>query len=362
MKRLALIAAALLCFAVAVSASVKGEKLKADDEKITYIGRTQPELGSVSFDWSGTRAVVSFKGTCLSLQCISSVHDYFNVWVDGEQIPDPDSVFDVDDSGVQIKTVVSGLKMAEHRVIIQKRTEGEQGIATFLSFSTDGKFLQAEPLKDRVIEFVGDSYTCGYGTEGADRNEPFRASEENPSYTYADILGRFFDADVMHIAHSGRGVVRNWGGWKGPSMTDIYDRVLENRERVWDPQYTPDIVVIYLGTNDFSEGEQPSMRGWCDNYARLIAKIRSFYGAEVPILCISTESDELAPDYLKTALDKIADPNVRYMFMTPGVHNYESDLGSSWHPKYSGHLKWASVIAPYISTATGWEMQQKALY
>lgn len=41
------------------------------------------------------------------------------------------------------------------------------------------------------------------------------------------------------------------------------------------------------------------------------------------------------------------------------AHNYEDDLGASWHPNYRGQLKVASCIIPYISTMTGWKMEEK---
>lgn len=41
------------------------------------------------------------------------------------------------------------------------------------------------------------------------------------------------------------------------------------------------------------------------------------------------------------------------------AHNYEDDLGASGHPNYRGQLKVASCIIPYISTMTGWKMEEK---
>jgi hypothetical protein len=52
--------------------------------------------------------------------------------------------------------------------------------------------------------------------------------------------------------------------------------------------------------------------------------------------------------------------NVYCLGLTKGVHNYEDELGASWHPNYKGHIKVASCMIPYISTLTGWEMEEKA--
>ena len=47
------------------------------------------------------------------------------------------------------------------------------------------------------------------------------------------------------------------------------------------------------------------------------------------------------------------------MAVSKSAHNYEDDLGASWHPNYKGHKKVASCMIPYISTLTGWEMEEK---
>ena len=93
-------------------------------------------------------------------------------------------------------------KLKEHQVVIQRRTEANCGTTTVHEFITDGKFLQAEPLKPRQIEFIGDSYTCGYGIDAPSRRDPFKEETENASRTYASIVSRYFDADYFTICHS----------------------------------------------------------------------------------------------------------------------------------------------------------------
>ena len=358
----------ILCLAACISAAARGAEpvtIPASDSRITYIGRTAAENGgSVSFDWAGTTACISFSGTSLSLNCSDTRRNWYNVWIDKEPVAEYDAVFSVGSDTTIV--VAGGLKKGTHSVTIQKRTEGEQGKATFRSFNTDGAFLQARPLKERHIEFVGDSYTCGYGTEGADRDQPFRAEEENCNLTYARIIGRFFNADVNHVSHSGFGIVRNYdGALPGESMAKRYSQLFDmSPEPQWTPDmaaYTPDIVVIYLGTNDFSTGKQPTLAAWCENYTTLIGKIRGYYGPEVPILCVSSPSDDVMGDYVRAAAAKCGQPNVHWTSLQSAVYNMESDLGSSWHPNYEGQRKVASCLIPYIATLTGWQMPVKAV-
>lgn len=352
-----LAASALLCQA--------GSVIPANDGKITYIGRTvaSPD-GAVSFDWSGVTARLSFRGRALSLSYSGEGESHFNVWVDKEAGVKEDFVIVLKGSGNI--AIAEKLSAGNHEVVLQKRTEGEYGKATFVSFSTDGVFRQAPGFKPRHIEFVGDSYTCGFGTEGPDRDAPFKLETENCNLTYAAIAGRYFDADVTLISHSGRGIIRAYDS-KPDRRASMAVKFLQSFDDHgagrWDPslvQYRPDIVVIYLGTNDFSTGVQPSLSSWCGNYAQLLREIRDFYGENVPVLCVASKADEKMGDYVEEAVKRSGVPNVFWTSIQATAHNDTSDLGSAWHPNYAGHRKVASCVIPYIATLTGWEMPFKA--
>ena len=146
-------------------------------------------------------------------------------------------------------------------------------------------------MPSRHIEFIGNSLTCGYGVEGKDRSEPYKAETENCNLSYATIIARYFNADYTLIAHSGRGVVRNYGDSVRISAVTMKDRMLNtfdmNLDKKWDfKTYKPDLVVVNLGTNDFSTNIYPLEDEFIHAYKLLISRLRTNYG-DVPILCIS---------------------------------------------------------------------------
>lgn len=336
------------------------ETIKASDSRVSYVGRTVVESGSVSFDWSATTIRLRFKGSNLQIKCSDTHRDYFNLWLDKAQSTVQDQVIVVESD--TLITLFKG-KKGVHDIILQKRTEGEQGCLKVEEFITDGTFLEAPQPKRRIIEFVGDSYTCGYGTEAADRNSPFLPSEENPSLTYADILARYFDAEAVHISHSGRGIVRNYGDYKQQeNMVKRYAQAYdEYSEQAWEPNYRADLVVIYLGTNDFSTGKQPSLWAWCESYKNLLLKIREFHGEQVPILCVASKADETLGMWVKEAVRRSGLEGVWATQIDSSAHNEDVDLGASWHPNYKGHRKVASIMAPYVATVAGWDLPFKVL-
>lgn len=351
MKRSVIIFTLFLC-----SIAGRAEDIKGTDSRINYIGRVERNdaEGKVSFDWSATTLKVRFSGSNLYLKCSDSKKDYLNLWVDKVQGPKQDKTLYVE--GDTLLCLFQGRK-GIHEVILQKRTEGEQGCITIEGLSTNGKFLDAPASKPRIIEFVGDSYTCGYGTEAPDRSVPFYAKDENPALTYADILGRYFNAEAIHISHSGRGVIRNYDDFnQHENMTTMYTQAFNQyKTDKWEPTYHPDLVVVYLGTNDFSTGKQPSLWAFCGQYKTLLQEIREFH-PYATILCISSKIDEQMAYYVSEAVKRSDMAGVYSIAIQNYAHNDDSDLGASWHPNYNGHRKIAGIIAPYISTIMNWEM------
>ena len=356
MKRIIFIAGVLL----ACNSMSAKEAINGNDDRITYIGRTYCSEGKVSFDWSGVKTVIDFYGTSLEMEYADSGCSYINIWVDEEPSALNSKTLKLGGSGKI--TLASDLKKGHHTLTIQKRTEGNEGMLTFESFHTDGTFHQARSIKERTIEFIGDSYTCGYGTESSSKHDKFLAETENCNLTYAAIAGRYFDADIVHISHSGRGIARNYNSIEpGETMVKKYDQTFDEVDSLkWDASgFTPDIVVIYLGTNDFSKGLQPSLTSWSREYKKLLTKIRNNYGEDVPILCVASKASRLMGDYVEHAVTESGISNVHWTSIQASAHNNENDLGAAYHPNYAGQRKVASCVIPYISTLTGWDMPFK---
>ena len=347
------------------------ETIPASDGRLTYIGRTKTDDGAVSFDWTGVYLKVRFQGSSLSFKVSDTKKDYYNVWLDSSMDKTPDKVIAVhgSDSTVFIFSAEElrgrfgkdrKAAKAPHQVILQKRTEGTQGKTTISSFTTDGIFLQADPPKGRIIEFIGDSYTCGYGSEASNK-ERFKPETENQNLTYACATARYFGADQIVIAHSGMGIARNYNGkYTDDNMVRYYLRTINtDPESKWDAKASrlkPDITVIYLGTNDFSTQLQPAERVFVRNYINLLKEIKDFYGEGHPVLCMAPKHDILIFEYIKKAVDTCGLTDIHLLGLGPSIHNNDEDMGADGHPAYGGHLKIAYSVIPYISTITGWEI------
>ncbi len=116
---------------------------------------------------------------------------------------------------------------------------------------------------------------------------------------------------------------------------------------MWDfTSWTPEIVVINLGTNDFSTEPHPLETIFNREYTRLIKFIRNQYG-EIPIFCVvGPMTDEPCYSYVKKMVEAnrthLSDPNVYFIGIPRYLMIKDKDLGSGWHPNYEGQKKMAN--------------------
>ena len=367
-----------LAVAMVVSIVSMAEVIPASDTRVTFVGRTKVEDGSVAFDWTGVYCRVAFAGKYLTMRVsdfkpgsnvTANKHTYISVWVDASMSAEPHRIIEVVGQDTVIELIdrdyLKKSKQKVHQVVIQKRTEGEQGKVVVHQFATSGQFYQAEPLRERQLEFIGASYDCGYGVDAPSRNSSFTPETENASRSFPAIISRYFGADYMVIAHSGMGVVRNYNSkFAGYHMTDRYlqtfdeDSTMANR---WDAAASnlhPDMTIIYLGGNDFSLSLQPSYAKFREVYMRLLQQIKDNYGDEHPILCVSSKAHEYLLEYIRSIVNSCEMTNVSYMACCPALHlSTDEDLGSNMHPNYVGHQKMSYAFIPYVATMTGWGLQ-----
>lgn len=220
--------------------------------------------GSVSFGASGVSFFVRFSGSKLEVDLNDEFRDgvsynWFTVIVNGLESHRFRTT-----KGVSRYTLVENAGEGQHDVILIKATEGSNGRNSILAFHAQ-EFHQSSALPDKRIEFIGDSITCGMGAD--EREVPCGQSEWMDQHTtwnnYAVQVARKLDAQYMLTAVSGMGMHRNWST-PGPIMPDRYASIYSDpldTSTHWDhSRYQADLVIVALGTNDFSDGDKPDPR------------------------------------------------------------------------------------------------------
>lgn len=339
------------------------KRVVAGNEAIKYYGRVQMSAdSSVCYNWSGVYFETVFTGGHLSILASDTDTSYYNVFIDG-RFRNIVKIWGQN----EVIPIISGLDVKPHLLRLQKRSEGEFGQTTIHHFllKSGAKLMANTAQRSRFVEFIGDSFTCGYGVDGKQRDDPFLVKEENCDKGFACILARHFDADYALVAHSGRGVSRNYGdsvSLSGITMKDLMQYTFDSKWNYkWDyKSYRPDLVVINLGSNDFSTQPQPSKEGFISAYSLMINQLRSGYG-DVPILCVVPRQTEPIGSYMSDLMNILGDKNIYITGSLAGVMNNTTDMGAAWHPGYSGQRKMAMFLIPYISTIMGWELENKPI-
>jgi lysophospholipase L1-like esterase len=316
---------------------------------VHYVGRyDDSDPTHVRMGWSGVGAVVRFAGTAASVR-LDDKGQYFTVVVDGVVQPPLATA-----PGEQSYPLAQGLPPGEHTVELYRRTEGSFGPTVLLGVDLEGELLAPPPVQRR-IEIIGDSITCGYGNEGTDPCD-FSAETENHYLTYGAVAARAVGAEISAVCWSGKGVVNNYGDDVNEPMPQIYDRLLASDGAPWSFAWQPDVVVINLGTNDFSTDGDPAEGVFVPAYVQFMAHLRDVY-PDAFILAIAPSlwgaEAEMVAGYLQSAVDQRhseGDPDVAFA----NVNVDWIGSGCNGHPSVATHAAMGAKLAETLQAQLGW--------
>ncbi|EPS26366.1 hypothetical protein POX_g09330 [Penicillium oxalicum] len=334
-----------------------------------YLGRVNPATKELT--WPGTGVAFTFTGKSASIGLSSVTGDNsVDLIVDGGA---PVVISNL--TGNSISTP-AGLSQGTHTVEIRKRSEAYFGSIVIGEITTDGKF-GVNPVPAKKIEIIGDSITVGYGLDGVNPCPNTAAVEDNPK-TYEAVAANSLGADYRVVAWSGKGLVRNIATGTtdtSPLMPELYTRYGANdadNSYPFSSDWTPDAVVINLGTNDFSylaydaSGQSYKARSpinattFTDGMVDFVRSIQTHYPRAKFFLLTSP----MLSDYFPTAADAqhtTQKTALQSAISQLGSNAYlvdwptqGSDVGCDYHPNASTHAAGAAILVSAIRSALGW--------
>ncbi|MFZ6029421.1 MAG: GDSL-type esterase/lipase family protein, partial [Chloroflexota bacterium] len=330
----------------------------SDPDTALYVGRfTSGDPAGPRSAWSATTIKANFTGTGISAGLYSSGDNWYNVIIDGIVM----APVHIPSGTSGPVTLASGLAAGNHSLEFVRRTEAWVGDVQFSGFTaTGGQLLAAPTPAARRIEFIGDSITAGYGNEGDSQYQSFTTQNENAYLAYGPVTARALGADQFTIAWSGKGVIRNYGGDTTDVLPSIYRRILPyDTATLWDAgQWIPHVVVINLGTNDFSVGV-PDETAFTTAYIDFVAQIRSQYPA-AHIYCalgpmLSGSNLISARDYITTVVDHFtATGDTAVHFIEFPTQDGLLGYGEDWHPSVAQHAAMATQLINRLKADLGW--------
>ena len=156
---------------------------------------------------------------------------------------------------------VSGLSAGAHTIRIDVVTESQDAPDTFRGIAIPATEKAGDPPRRfRQFEFIGDSHTVGYGNTSSTREctEDRVWSTTDSSQSFVSLVAQHYGADDQNNAISGHGIVRNYNGSPGDPVPVAYPWILFDKKQIYgDSNWHPQVIVIALGTNDFSTPLNP---------------------------------------------------------------------------------------------------------
>lgn len=307
------------------------------------------------YSWPSIYFETAFKGDSLMLK-FDDDQNIFQLIVDG------DAPVIIDKPGKQ-DYVVQGLTHGKHHLRLEKITETQSSTGRFLGFYSDDKPASL-PNRKRRIEFIGDSYTVGYGNTSPSRectNEEVYATT-NSQLAFGPLVAKHFNADYHINASSGFGIVRNYNGTSpDKSLIGLYPFTLHNNHYIFASDWQPQVIIIGLGTNDFSTKLNESER-WKtreelqqDYVNKYVYFVKSLHTRNPKARLILMASDR-AEGEIATHVGKVI-----ATLKSSGIKKIDSiifkDLdhqGCHWHPSVKDNKLLAELLIRYLQTNKVW--------
>lgn len=354
-------------------------KFQATEDRVKLTGRTLFAEGTRYLGFSGSSIAFTYTGKRASAFLWTDAENwgeelkgYLAVYVDDEE--EPVRRICLEKTGLYLLFESEEEKLTTIRIV--KYSEAAFGKCGVRYLEIDTELLCAPPAaKERRMEIIGDSITCGYGVEAQNELQPFRTDTENPDKSYSLLTAGALEAEVNLVSWSGNGIISGFVDetatapsekWLMPEVyqyTDIACSAAlfgeeESRWERWDfSRFVPDVILINLGTNDCSwcRDIQERKDGYRSRYVEFLRYIRR-NSPQAQILCMLGTMDQRVLKELREAVEifgrEQGDDRVHFLSLPP--QNPEDGYGADWHPSALTHKKTAKIVADEVRRIMKW--------
>jgi hypothetical protein len=242
---------------------------------------------------------------------------------------------------------------ADHLITLCKATEGIAWME--LAGVLADSLLPLDALSDRKIEFIGNSITCGAGSDSYEipcgQGEWYDQNDALGSY--GALTARGLDAEWHLTSVSGIGLIHSCCKMT-ITMPEVFDRMdVRGNQGDWDfSRYQPDVVTVCLGQND---GIQDSTL-FCGAYVRFLGHLRHVYPRARLVLLTSPMGNAQLTTVLKRyiggvveAVQKAGDERVSSYFFSR-----QWSKGCGGHPDMQEHFEIATELKIYLRQLMDW--------
>lgn len=337
---------------------------------VKLLGRSLYQDGVLWLASSGSGIEFTFEGTDLSVTILGDDNAVdgteqarIAVYVDHDRILDdmvatPSKTYRLLPQGQR--------RRAKHHIHIIKLTESAMSIVGIKELLADADAAirpsETRPLK---LEFIGDSITCGYGVDDADLTHAFSTKTEDVTRAYAYLAAQTLQADYQMVSYSGYGVYSGYTEENVRSLDELvppyyplvgFSRGTVNGKAIamtdWDfTQYTPDLIVINLGTNDdsYCQDETDRQEAFVKCYQNFLKLIRE-KNPDAYLLCVYGLMNNRLTHHIEKAVSaytaETADQHISFLPLP--TQTEEDGYVVNYHPSPATHKNAARIVSDKI--------------
>ena len=326
-------------------------ELSKFSDKVKLLGRYQILNDGIACDHSATgiefsaliigELILTVDTTVETEHCDAT---YFTVYIDGVRQEKRVEAL----AGKQNLLIANFAELGVHIIKIVKQTEMNFNLCTLYSLCFDGELLTPPTKKEKYIEFIGDSLSCGMGNlgkKGVPQPQTSLWEDVTQGYTYG--TAQMLDVDYSIVSESGIGLA---GSWHDP-LFDFYSAWSYRRDKnvKYDFARVPDLISINLVTNDFylnCDFKICTIDEVIQKTKEFIAFVRNSYGKDIPIVWVGRFM-RLGESYINAVDTAIAELGGRdakiYRLDVP-----TSSGGAHGHPDVAGHTVARDMLVEFI--------------
>lgn len=313
------------------------------DQNVRLLGRGElTTTESRTFNWTNAGFEFEFSGTKAEVYADKSTNDnsthngsYFTMAVyNGDELVRTSRMKLVAGWNT-IYTYKSG-DPENKKIMLVRSSEACCGTISMIKIKTDSVPKASLPRK-KLIEFIGASYTAGYGNVPELSTATGYTAENTDNWnSYTGVVARHYNADNNVIAYQGKGVYANRSL---NSLDNTMSHQFNFEEIYVDSQalnmstkavhnfykYQPHVVAIWLGTNDAAASVPTET--FKESYIKLLDNVRARYH-NAAIVCMAVPNSkysaviaEIVDEQIKRAKNKVYFHSVGN-FSASGIDNH----------------------------------------
>lgn len=345
---------------------------KATAENVKLLGRTYYETDRLYCALSGTGIEFKFTGTKCSIAVagdsnsensgMADNHARVGIYVNGKRVID-----DMVDNKEEVYEVFQSDAAQDVTVTLVKLSESPMSTIAVTDINATGTPIMPTSDKEKLIEFIGDSITCGYGADDPDKNHHFSTKTEDVTKAFAYKTAQALEADYSMVSFSGYGIISGYSDGEKKvteqALPQYYTKLgyswtangsFKPSEVDWDfSKRQPDIIVINLGTNDdsYTKDIKERQEEYSTAYTEFLKTVRS-KNPNAKIVCAFGIMGDRLFDSVQLAVDnyisETGDSNVSTLRFD--VQQSADGYSADWHPSVTTHDKAAKKLADYLKT------------